>query len=166
MLITQLKGGEKMNYNNRKGQAAMEFLMTYGWAILAAIVVIAVLAIYFRPSSIVAGNQVLTAPFNALGSQFSPGLAKLEFKNNGGEAVTLYSAKITITTPSGATCNDATAANFTDTTVDVGGTSIVSFGGCSFVAGNNVNAQVSLNYTSGSEGTLPKTATGTIKCKS
>ena len=30
----------------KKGQAAMEFLMTYGWAILAAVVVIGVLA-YF-----------------------------------------------------------------------------------------------------------------------
>jgi len=32
----------------KRGQAAMEFLMTYGWAILAAIIVIGVLAIYFR----------------------------------------------------------------------------------------------------------------------
>ena len=31
--------------NNKKGQAAMEFLMTYGWAILAAIIVIGVLVI-------------------------------------------------------------------------------------------------------------------------
>ena len=30
----------------KRGQAAMEFLMTYGWAILAAIIVIGVLA-YF-----------------------------------------------------------------------------------------------------------------------
>ena len=29
--------------NRKKGQAAMEFLMTYGWAILAAIIVIAVI---------------------------------------------------------------------------------------------------------------------------
>lgn len=29
---------------NKQGQAAMEFLMTYGWAILAAIIVIGVLA--------------------------------------------------------------------------------------------------------------------------
>ncbi len=34
---------------NKRGQAAIEFLMTYGWAILAAIIVIGVLAIYFRP---------------------------------------------------------------------------------------------------------------------
>ena len=32
--------------HNKRGQAAMEFLMTYGWAILAAITAIGVLA-YF-----------------------------------------------------------------------------------------------------------------------
>lgn len=32
-----------MNFRNKKGQAAMEFLMTYGWAILIAIIAIAAL---------------------------------------------------------------------------------------------------------------------------
>lgn len=38
---------------NKKGQAAMEFLMTYGWAILAAVVVIGVLAYFgvFNPGT-------------------------------------------------------------------------------------------------------------------
>jgi len=40
-----------------KGQASMEFLMTYGWAILSAIVVICVLAIYFKPTNLVNGNN-------------------------------------------------------------------------------------------------------------
>ena len=35
------------NFNNKKGQAAMEFLMTYGWAILAAVIVIGALGSYF-----------------------------------------------------------------------------------------------------------------------
>lgn len=42
---------------NKKGQTAMEFLMTYGWAILVAIVVIAVLAIFFRPGYVVNDEQ-------------------------------------------------------------------------------------------------------------
>ena len=33
--------------NKKKGQAAMEFLMTYGWAILAALIAIGVL-VYFK----------------------------------------------------------------------------------------------------------------------
>lgn len=47
----------------RKGQAAMEFLMTYGWAILAAIIVIGVLAFYFRPSGLGTGTSRLNTPF-------------------------------------------------------------------------------------------------------
>jgi len=39
---------------NKKGQAAMEFLMTYGWAILAAIIAIGVLAAFgvFSPGKL------------------------------------------------------------------------------------------------------------------
>ena len=36
--------------NNRKGQAAIEYLMTYGWALLAIVIVIAAL-IYLNPFS-------------------------------------------------------------------------------------------------------------------
>jgi hypothetical protein len=63
MLITKLKGGEKMNYN-KKGQAAMEFLMTYGWAILAAVIAIAVLAYFgvFSPSRLVPAACTVNAP--------------------------------------------------------------------------------------------------------
>jgi uncharacterized protein (UPF0333 family) len=50
-----------------KGQAAMEFLMTYGWAILAAIIVIGVLAIYFRPSALTSNNVIVTAPLYGVG---------------------------------------------------------------------------------------------------
>jgi len=48
----------------RKAQAAIEFLMTYGWAILAAIVVIGVLAYFgvFSPKSYVPTTCVLSAP--------------------------------------------------------------------------------------------------------
>ncbi len=47
-----------------KGQAAMEFLMTYGWAILAAVIAIAVLAYFgvFSPGSYAPTICVLSAP--------------------------------------------------------------------------------------------------------
>jgi hypothetical protein len=49
---------------NKKGQAAMEFLMTYGWAILAAIIAIGALAWFgvFRPS--VPETCTISAPFS------------------------------------------------------------------------------------------------------
>src|SRR5512138_2607292 len=48
-----------------KGQAAMEFLMTYGWAILAAIITIGVLASFgvFSSSKLASEKVVLSSPF-------------------------------------------------------------------------------------------------------
>lgn len=40
--------GKNRNKSARRGQAAMEYLMTYGWAILVIVIVLAVLA-YFLP---------------------------------------------------------------------------------------------------------------------
>ena len=37
------KINEVLSKSDKKGQAAMEFLMTYGWAILAAVIVVGVL---------------------------------------------------------------------------------------------------------------------------
>jgi len=56
-----------------KGQAAMEFLMTYGWAILAAIIVIGVLAIYFRPSTLTSNSVIVTAPLYGVGVAYGAG---------------------------------------------------------------------------------------------
>lgn len=52
--------------HDKKGQAAMEFLMTYGWAILAAIIAIGVLAYFgvFNPGRLAGSQGLITAPFN------------------------------------------------------------------------------------------------------
>src|SRR3989344_3356497 len=92
-----------------RGQAAMEFLMTYGWAILAAIIVIAVLAIYFRPSNLVGQVSVLSPPFTSI-SQSITGSTEtviIEVKNNGAETVNLNLSTdiiVTVNTPSGGDC--------------------------------------------------------------
>lgn len=51
--------------HKRKGQAAMEFLMTYGWAILAAVIVIAVLASFgvFSSKNFIPTTCTISAPF-------------------------------------------------------------------------------------------------------
>ena len=86
----------------RKGQAAMEFLMTYGWAILAAIIAIGVLAYFgvFSPGQYATGSAVVTAPFyisahNAKASVGTYGGVTLELQNNGGEDVTISTVTIT-----------------------------------------------------------------------
>ena len=52
---------------NKKGQASMEFLMTYGWAILAGIIAIGALAYFgvFRTDSLTGNVVSMSAPFIA-----------------------------------------------------------------------------------------------------
>src|SRR3990167_2941907 len=71
----------------RMGQAAMEFLMTYGWAILAAIIVIGVLALYFRPSGLTPESAFVGTPFYAKAASVTGTVVEIEIQNNGGEAI-------------------------------------------------------------------------------
>ncbi|MEK6908907.1 MAG: hypothetical protein AABX23_02545 [Nanoarchaeota archaeon] len=85
----------------RKGQAAVEFLMTYGWAILAAVIAIGVLAYFgvFSPGKYVTDSAIVTAPFyiNAQNIQAdvngSSGIV-MELRNNGGEDLTVTSITV------------------------------------------------------------------------
>lgn len=80
----------------KKGQAAMEFLMTYGWAILAAIIAIGVLAYFgvFSPGKYVTGTAVVTPPFYANAWNVKPVGVTLEIKNNGGETYDIISVDV------------------------------------------------------------------------
>lgn len=87
---------------SKRGQAAMEFLMTYGWAILAAVIAIGVLAYFgvFTPGKYVTGSAVVNPPFyaNAWNVQADTGGGSsgvvLELKNNGGEDYNIYSVDV------------------------------------------------------------------------
>ena len=82
----------------RRGQAAMEFLMTYGWAILAAIIAIGVLAYFgvFSPGQYVGSSAIVTAPWyaNAWNVDDSDDSVNLELINNGGDTVFLGSVVV------------------------------------------------------------------------
>ena len=82
----------------KKGQAAMEFLMTYGWAILAAIVAIGVLAYFgvFSPGRITGNTVVINNPFYASASQVrvSTSDINIELTNNGGNDLTISSLSV------------------------------------------------------------------------
>ena len=88
---------------HKKGQAAMEFLMTYGWAILAAIIAIGVLAYFgvFSPGKYTTGSTVVNPPFyaNSWNVQADIGGAGsgiiLELRNNGGEDFEIQSVDVT-----------------------------------------------------------------------
>ncbi len=144
----------------KKGQAAMEFLMTYGWAILAAIIVIGVLAIYFRPSSIAPSSGMISAPFYANAWSLTPNLISMEIQNNAGEDVNVTEINATVRNPSGVTCtvNDNAGAGWE---VENGALQSLTVSCTTLDVGDSVNADVVVRYTKGA-GTLELQATGSV----
>ncbi|MEM0231380.1 MAG: hypothetical protein QXW00_01760 [Candidatus Woesearchaeota archaeon] len=102
----------------RKGQAAMEFLMTYGWAILVVLVAIAALAYFgvlspgrFLPRTCTIGQGVSCEDFKIT----ADGNATVIIRNGMGSAVTGVTVTISgnACTPTGITINDGATQEFT-----------------------------------------------------
>lgn len=149
---------------NRKGQAAVEFLMTYGWAILAAVIAIGVLAYFgvFSPGKYVTGSAIVNAPFyvNAWNVQADTGSGNsgivMELRNNGGEDYNVYSVGV-----SG--CGTYTSAISTGDPVSAG--AIVNFEvpcAGALVEGETFKGDITISYRKGSGSTVDLTSTGTI----
>ena len=78
----------------KRAQAAMEFLMTYGWAILAAVIVVGVLWYMIgNPANLAGNNFQVAAPFvgNAMNFDSAVGGMNLEIRNGAGEKVEVSS---------------------------------------------------------------------------
>ncbi len=88
----------------RKGQAAMEFLMTYGWAILIAL--IAVGALYYmnvKPKNIVQESCIIGSnPCDA--TLTKAGALNIVYTNGLGKSINITDVNVT----GDATCSDAT----------------------------------------------------------
>ena len=150
--------------NRKKGQAAMEFLMTYGWAILAAIIVIGVLAIYFKPSSLRGSSAIVTSPFyvNAWNiDSDTDERINLELVNNAGETVWIKGITITGTGASaGTTCTMTTAA----AAITAGQVKTIDVGtGCTFTPNQKFTGDIAIAYTRDATGLGTELiSTGTI----
>jgi len=158
----------------RKGQAAMEFLMTYGWAILAAIIVIGILGVYFFRGDILSPKgAVVNAPFyvNAWNADVNDGGVNLDIKNNGGDTYTISQVTLSGVTVDG----DDGCTIGADTTPDPSGAidagssqkflvTITAAGTCDFTEGDTVKGDIVITYTkSGSDLELQSTGTITEK---
>ena len=142
----------------KRGQAAMEFLMTYGWAILAAIIVIGVLAVYFRPGSLTQNTAIVGPPFYAQGVTLATGQIQIEIQNNGGEDVTTTGGQaLSFATPSSGSCVNATGNG----SLPAGTTQVLTFDTCNLASGNSVSADVIISYTRTGT-TLRQVSTGTL----
>ncbi len=144
---------------DKRGQAAMEFLMTYGWAILAAVIVIGVLASFgvFSPSKYVPTSCTLSAPFGCDKSQVAATTTaiSLVIRNGGGESMDISTVNIT-----------GCGANTTRMTIADQGTQLVSVT-CSpaLTSGEKFNGDVSVKYTPTSGGLINMTSSGSITVK-
>jgi hypothetical protein len=113
---------------NKKGQAAMEFLMTYGWAILVVLAAIAALAYFgvLSPSKLLPERTLFSAPIPHVGNaevDLASNSFTIPFMNNEGVAILLPMTG-NVTAAVGTPCSDPTlsgtykgAAIVPDTTV-------------------------------------------------
>lgn len=140
-------------YNNKKGQAALEFLMTYGWAILSAIIVIGALGSYFYFSSSTTTNFVVAAPFYAVAASASGTTLSLEIENKGGESLDIVSIAVSDMT----TCAD----NDTGFTGVTSGAAVYTLDCGAFTSGDSYKGDVVITYQRPGS-SLDLTSTGSI----
>ena len=148
----------------RKGQSALEYMMTYGWAILVIVIVAAVLYSLgiFSPASSVGSGATGFAPFTASASNCTSSGLEIAFTVGG----TPGGAPVAITTGSISSATGYVPGSFSSANPsgDVNSGSVIKVlftGSCA--SGVHYSASVSITYTyTNSLGTQTGTATGTV----
>ena len=81
---------------NRKSQAAMEFLMTYGWAILVVLAAIAALAYFgvLSPEKFLPEKCLIETGFTCISSKVETAQSTIVFSNGYGRTVSIDSIQI------------------------------------------------------------------------
>ena len=135
---------------SKKGQAAMEFLMTYGWAILIAIVAIAALIAFGVFNSPVQENcgvageiiQGVTCDISSSGIGTTGGTIVLSNDMSG----SLIFSGMSLTARNGAACN------VDSPTINAGSVGSLTLTGCTgLTAGKSFDATINGNYTVNSQ---------------
>ena len=139
----------------RNGQAAMEFLMTYGWALLVVLAAIGALA-YF---GILAPDKFLPEKCTLI-----PGMACLDFKVTSSEATVLISNSlgrdITVTRVAVGNCSESFTQEMSN-----GEQVQFSMTGCdNGESGSRFKEDITIDYIQ-ADSSFDKTARGSITCK-
>jgi hypothetical protein len=137
----------------KKSQAAMEFLMTYGWAILVVLVAIGALA-YF---GVLSPDRFLPSK-----CQLPAGIACTDFK------VTSTTVDVVLRNGLGfdvesisVTASDCTTADTTPATIANGAQATYQVSGCSITSGGKYSGDLNVTYTN-AETSLQHKVQGTI----
>ncbi len=153
--------------SSKKGQAAMEYLMTYGWALVALVVVIAALMATgaFDPSYLIAEECTLQPDLSCGGHvlYLEGDETILKFKVNNGLGYPIYITGVNITM-SNQEMYDDYDLDPVGAEIDQGSSVIIEvpLGGYGATKGEIQRMKLSLNYIScapevlGSDGTCPE----------
>ena len=142
-------------FSVKKGQAAMEFLMTYGWAILVVLAAIAALAYFgvLSPEKFLPEKCILEPGLACISHKIEPAQTTLILSNGKGRSIIVNSLTI-----------GSCTAPFT-TTMPSGTDSTFVLTGCSNgVSKDKFKAEITLAYTE-RDTNLSKTAYGNINTK-
>jgi hypothetical protein len=142
---------------NKKAQAAMEFLMTYGWAILAAVIAIGVLAYFgvFSPGKYMPESCIINQPFGCDESAANSSGITIVLRNGLGDV-----ANITGFTIAGCTGTAVPATPFTINDSNIRPITV----SCTNTPGAKFRGDITITYKK-SGGSLDQTATGSITKK-
>lgn len=137
---------------SKSGQAALEFLMTYGWAILVVLAAIAALAYFgvLNPSQFLPEKCLFETGFTCVGSKVEPGQSTIVLSNGLGKTILVDQMTV-------GSCSGTFA-----TTMLSGDEATFTVTGCSNGAAKDTfKGDISLGYTE-TRTNLTKTAYGQI----
>ncbi|MBT4136185.1 hypothetical protein HOD75_01805 [archaeon] len=137
---------------DKKAQAAMEFMMTYGWAILAAVIAIGVLGYMgvFTPGT--TDTAIVSSPFYVNAHNAQAGGVNLELKNNGGETYNITSVVVS-----------GCGTNATATSIATQAMEVINVN-CTLTAGDTLRGDITITYNKVGSG-VSETSTGSIASK-
>ncbi len=155
----------------RKGQAAMEFLMTYGWAILAAIIAIVVLASFgvFSPGKLTGNIEAISQPFairvaNVVNTGTNDGTVNLDIIQNSGETINNVITTVKGTgSMAGTDCTSAEIDSWNSGAVQTVAIDCTDGTAADTIAtGGSFAADITIRYNKGTS-TINQQSTGNIK---
>ncbi len=161
----------------KKGQAAMEFLMTYGWAILVVLAAIGALAYFgvLNPGQLLPDKCTFPASFDCIDKpvvNFDTGVVQLAVRNDVGYPIDTVGATLTgdgdceTITLTSVTDPTNTSLSYTGTTdLQPGGRATITFacGGGSGISGD-FESDIELSYIN-TETSLTHTVKGALRAK-
>ena len=143
---------------NAKAQAALEFLMTYGWAILAVLAAVGALAYFgvLSPDKLFPGSCILPAGIACLDYRVESFRTIIVLQNNLGEIMTIDKVLVS--------ANDQQCYYNESTALKNNDKAIFTITDCNNGdAGQKFNGMVNITYTL--EGKLTHTVAGTLRTK-